>query len=126
MKNFTKYLASAAAVALLVAAFSAPQISRADFVSSLQAIANIIYGSEQPLYHDQSDSPLTSSYQQFIAEERIAVTVINDDVADTIGYSYDGVTLHGVIKPGESWQIDNINKKKLYLLGNAPDYRFVK
>lgn len=54
-----------------------------------------------------------------------SVTISNDDSYDTYNYSFDGATLEGSIKPGESITVSVFRKKRIYLRGvsGGTEYR---
>jgi hypothetical protein len=81
-------------------------------------------------YVDQSTLALTGSYQlinfNFTARQ---MSIINDETTGSkaVVYSYDGLTQHGQLDPGESLTLDKANANGIFLknVGGAPAYKVI-
>lgn len=63
---------------------------------------------------------LTNLYVEQVFGGRIStINLTNDSTTDTAQYSFDGVTLHGEVKPGESVKVNVDQKPSIYVKGTA-------
>lgn len=63
---------------------------------------------------------LTALYQQIPFDGRLStMTLVNDSPTDALEFSFDGATLAGVVKPGESLVLHMDQKDSVWLRGTA-------
>jgi hypothetical protein len=63
---------------------------------------------------------LTALYQQVPFDGRLStITMANDSPTDDLEFSYDGATLAGVVKPGESLVLHVDQKDSIWIRGTA-------
>ena len=70
--------------------------------------------------HFYEDYELTNLYVQRLLGGNVnTITITNDSATDTAQISWDGATLEGDIKPGESMTFNCNTKTSVYLKGTA-------
>ena len=63
---------------------------------------------------------LTALYQQVAFDGRLStITMVNDSTTDELEFSFDGATLAGVVKPGESMVIHVDQKSSIWVRGSS-------
>ena len=88
-----------------------------------------MFSSKTAFYIDQTTSPLLASYVYFPFNFAAQVILMsNDDTgSNQIVISFDGITKHGQINPGETMTIDNVDASGIFLRYGvgAPNYRMM-
>lgn len=82
--------------------------------------------SANSFFSDQSVTALTGSYvSQSFGFTSLSINVANDDSVQTIQFSFDGSTLHGVVLPGEAISMDWRAHSSIWLkaVGTPGNYR---
>lgn len=90
------------------------------------ALATKITGSTNSFFQDQVGLALTGAFQDTLfGFTSFSISLVNDDPAITIEYSFNGVTVHGRLAPGESNTMDFRAQPGIWLKGSAAAYRLM-
>lgn len=84
-------------------------------------------GSANAYFCSESVTALTGTFQNFVfGFTSFSISLYNDDYAEQIQFSFDGISVHGQVNVGEAVAMDYRSQPGIYLRtvgGNAANYR---